>query len=453
MDEPYLTILKLAAVLLLVLANGYFVASEFSLVSVRKTRIDQLIAEGSGRARAVRKALDRTDDFIAATQLGITMASLLLGWIGEPALAHLVVPLFRLLGLSETGAFWSAHGLSVVVAFSVITALHIVLGELAPKTIALQASESTALWIARPLQVFLFIFRPFIYLMNGMGRFTVRLLGFEPASEAELIHSEEEIRMLVRDSARGGALEPHEKELIESAFELDRITAAAAMLPRTEMVAVPHDISLPELLHLAADAGYTRYPVYHENTDNIVGVINIKSLVSLVAERLGSGNVGDFNVLDYAQQPLLIPETVHADDVLAEMSRFHTQMAIVIDEYGGTAGIVTREGLLDRLVGGVSEDPEDVSFDFERINEDEVVVNGLFPISELQEQLGVEVDADGYNTVGGLVLGALGSMAEVGSTARVDGYVATVEEMDGLRIARLRLHRAEPDLEPQEDEG
>ncbi len=440
----WVTLLQLLAVVLLVLANGYFVASEFSLVSVRKTRIDQLVAEGSARARTVRNALDHTDDFIAATQLGITMASLLLGWIGEPALGHLLEPLFEAIGLGGSGAVWSARGLSVIIAFTIITALHIVIGELAPKTIALQASESTALWVARPLQVFLFIFRPFINLMNGMGRFVVRRLGFEPASEAEMIHSEEEISMLVRDSARGGALEPHEQELIQRAFNFDCITGGEAMLPRTEVVAVPSDISLPALLNTAAQEGYTRYPVYEGTIDNVVGVINVKTLVGLVAELVNGKTITGFDVLTHSQPPLLIPETAHADDVLTLMSEHHTQMAIVIDEYGGTAGIVTREGLLDRLVGGVSDDPEDPNRDVEIISPDETLVSGLLSIPEFRTRFQVDVEAQSYNTVGGLVFGLLGSTAEVGSTTQLDGYSVTVEELDGLRIAKLRFKRLAP---------
>lgn len=442
-SEPiWQSLLKLGAVALLVLANGYFVASEFSLVSVRRTRIEQLAAEGSARARTVRKALDHTDDFIAATQLGITMASLALGYIGEPALAHLIDPIVSVIpGVGETGAAITSHALSVGVAFTIITALHIVVGELAPKTIALQASESTALWIVRPLQVFLFIFRPFIYLMNGLGRLVVRALGFEPADEAQLIHSEEEISMLVRASARGGALEPHEHDLIQRAFAFDRITAGSAMLPRTEMIAVPDDISLPDLLAVASEAGYTRYPVYEDNVDNVVGVVNVKTLVGLVAELVQGKHLPEFNVRDHCQAPLLVPETAHADDVLQQMTEHHTQMGIVIDEYGGTAGIVTREGLLDRLIGRLSEDPEGTSPDVEMLGPGEALVNGLLPIEELEERFQLEVDADGYNTVGGLVFGLLGSAAEVGSATELDGYRVIIEEMDGLRIAKLRLIR------------
>jgi CBS domain containing-hemolysin-like protein len=436
-------LLKLGLVLLLVLANGYFVASEFSLVSVRKTRIDELVARGSSRARSVRRALDHTDDFIAATQLGITISSLMLGWLGEPALAHLIEPVLgRLPFLSDTGATITSHGVSVLIAFTIITALHIVLGELAPKTIALQASESTALWIARPLQIFLTVFRPFIVVMNGAGRIVVRLLGFRPASEAQLIHSEEEISMLVRASAQGGALEPHEQELVQRAFAFDRITAGAAMLPRTEVVAVPATIGFGELLGCAAEAGYTRYPVYEENIDNVVGVINVKTLVGLVANSLHGKRVEGFRVLDHAQPPLLVPEFAHADDILSRMSEHHTQMAIVIDEYGGTAGIVTREGLLERLLGRIAEDPEDFNPDIEHIGPDEAVVSGLLPLPEFADRFGAAIASDDYNTLGGHVFGMLGSEAKVGSTAQVDGYVATVEEMDGLRIAKLRLRRS-----------
>ncbi len=283
------TILLLLVVLLLALINGYFVACEFSLVSVRKTRIDQLVAEGNARARVVRKALDNTDDFIAATQLGITMASLLLGRIGEPALAHLLEPPLRTLGLSETGSAWGVHGVAFGIAFTIITVLHIVLGELAPKTIALQASESTALWVTGPLRIFLFVFRPFINLDERHGsagrpgtRLRARLRGAVDPLRGE-------IEMLVHASAQGGVLEPHEQDLIQRAFQFDRITAASVMLPRTEVVAVLSDISLPEMLRTAAEARYTRYPVYEDDIDNVMGVINVKQLVGMLAEILDVG--------------------------------------------------------------------------------------------------------------------------------------------------------------------
>jgi CBS domain containing-hemolysin-like protein len=267
------SILGLLAVLFLVACNGFFVAGEFALVGARRTRIEQLVSEGSAAAKATQKAIDQLDSFIAATQLGITLASLGLGWIGEPAIAHLFEPLLHL--LPPEWADTVGKSLAIVVAFAVVTLLHIVLGELTPKSIALQRPESVALFVARPITLFLRLFRPVIYIMNSVGNWVVRLLGFEPASGHAQVHSPEELEMLVHSTREAGLLEESEEQLLRRAFDFRDLQVRAVMRPRTEVDAVPVDLRLPELLKLIATLHHSRYPVYR-SLDTVIGVLHTK---------------------------------------------------------------------------------------------------------------------------------------------------------------------------------
>src|SRR5262245_43443305 len=272
---------RLVGVLALVFANGFFVAAEFAIVTVRKTRIDQLIAEGHRRARAVRRAISDPDSYIAATQLGITMASLGLGWIGEPALASLLEPTLRF--LPTPIAMTTAHSISVAIAFAAITALHIVLGELAPKTIALERSEITALWVVRPTEIFMKTFWPFIRLLNGTGRAVVNALGLRSKGGHAMVHSEEELKMLVTASQEAGVLEEQEEQMLHRVFGFADLTAGQVMLPRTELVAIPAAASGEILLDEVARAGYPTLPVYRDNLDNVVGLLHVTDLIGAIA--------------------------------------------------------------------------------------------------------------------------------------------------------------------------
>jgi CBS domain containing-hemolysin-like protein len=428
-SEGWLTAAKLAAVVALVLANGFFVASEFALVAVRRSRVDELVAKGVLGAKAVQRAVANLDHFIAATQLGITLASLALGWIGEPTLGHL---LERAFGHSPSGAL-----LSFIIAFTIITALHIVVGELAPKSIALQYPERTSLAIAQPLGVFDLVFRPFIVTLNGIGRFTVRLLGLRPAGGHELIHSADELRMLVEASGKAGALEESEQRIIERAFDFADFSAHEAMTPRTEVVMAPADVDGRRLLDLTHAAGFTRYPVYGTSQDDIVGILHVKDLLDAVRE----GRLETVTARELAREAVVVPETLGADAVLDRMRAANRHMAIVIDEFGGVAGIVTMEDILERLVGALRDEFEhrDVEPDVETLPDGSVVVSGLMLIEDANARFGLTLETDEYDTLGGFVFGALGRVAQVGDGVEAGGTRLEVRAMDGLRVDRVQL--------------
>jgi putative hemolysin len=421
----------LIAIMLLVLANGFFVTAEFALVTVRKTRIDQLIAEGSATARVVRRALRDPDSYIAATQLGITMTSLGLGWIGEPALAQVIEPAFTVLG--DRIAVATSHSIAFTVAFAVITALHIVLGELAPKTVALQYPERMSLIVARPTEVFMTVFWPFIRLLNGMGRAVVQAFGLRAPSGHSLVHSEEELKMLVTASQEAGVIEEDEEQMLHRVFGFADLTAGQVMVPRTEMVAVAEDASMDAVLQAVTRGGHDRYPVYRKDLDNIVGVLHLTDLLPVVARG------GAVDVAALAREAYTVPETMPADTLLGEMRARDTPLAIVIDEYGGTAGLVTFAGLMERIVGSLGH--EGAGGRITVLADGSALVDGLALVTDVNEQFGVHIDEDVYNTIGGYVLGRLGRRARLGDRIEVERRTMRVEALDGLRVARVFISR------------
>jgi putative hemolysin len=438
------SILGLGAILVLVALNGFFVAAEFALVSVRRTRIDQLVAEGKTSAKAVQKALSNLDNYIAATQLGITLASLALGWVGEPALAHLIIPV---LGLVFTGEATEtiSHTISIIIAFSLITSLHIVMGELAPKSVALQRSEKTALFVVGPLNVFRQIFRPFIWVLNSTGRLVVKVFGLDSTDEHTKVHSVEELEMLVTESHEAGFLDKDEEALLHRAFDFGDKTARQVMIPRTEVVGVPEKANLQTLISLAADERYTRYPVYRHSLDNIVGVIHVKDLFGLIRHGFSPEQTSHTFKLDQIMRPVLnVPDMVHVADLLTTMRCRQAHMAVIIDEYGGTAGIVTLEDILEEIVGDVRDE-----FDTKEggVNEEVEVgpngttlVSGLYALQEATERFGLPIasdELDEYDTLGGYIQGRLGRVPHSGDSLELGDYQLQVAQMDGLRVDRV----------------
>jgi len=429
-------VLGLFAIMSLVLGNGFFVAAEFSLVTVRKTRIEQLIAEGSSTARVVRRALSDPDAYIAATQLGITMTSLGLGWIGEPALARVIEPSFAFLG--ERVAATTAHSVAFAIAFAMITALHIVLGELAPKTVALQHPERTALIVARPTELFMRVFWPFIRLLNGMGRTVVHAFGLRAPSGHSMVHSEEELKMLVTASQEAGVIEEDEEQMLHRVFGFADLAAGQVMVPRTEMVAVPVDAPIEIVLQALSRGGHDRFPVYRNDLDNIVGVLHLSDLVPVLAR----GETVDVTAL--AREAYTVPETMPADTLLGEMRARNTPLAIVIDEYGGTAGLVTFAGLMERIVGSVGQEGSAPRITL--LADGSALVDGLALVTDINAQFGLHIDEDVYNTLGGFVLGRLGRRARLGDRIEVERRIMRVEALDGLRVARVFISKERPNV-------
>ena len=441
------TYLGLITVVILVLLNGFFVAAEFALVSVRRTRIDQLVNEGSARARLVQGALVHLDTYIAATQLGITMASLALGFLGEPAIAHLLEPLFEQF-LPTQGAYFTAHGVALVIAFSIATALHIVLGELAPKSIALQRAESTALWVTAPLDIFLKVFRPFIAVLNGIGNAVVRMIGLQPAGGHAAVHSVEELELLVHSSREAGLLQEQQERMVEGVFDFGERRAGQVMTPRTEMDAVPVSIGLGELARHAADARHSRLPVYDGDRDHIIGVVHVKDVLQTL-ERRTQGKPFDLRMI--MRRVPFVPQSLPLDRVMAELRRQKSHLAIVVDEFGGTAGIVTMEDLLEEIVGDVADEFDPTHEAIEQLPDGSVTLDGLLAIDEVAERFGLGVDEPFYETLGGYIFGQLQRAPKVGDTVRVPSdRLLRVEELDGLRVARVRLLPPGADLPPQQ---
>ncbi|NDJ76209.1 MAG: HlyC/CorC family transporter [Chloroflexi bacterium] len=433
------TLFGLAAVLALVLMNGFFVAAEFAFVGARKTRITQLASEGNAGARAAEHAIEHMDGYIAATQLGITLASLALGWIGEPAIGHIFEALFES-ALPEEAAHAVGASIAVTLAFSLVTTLHIVLGELAPKSIALQRPEATAIIVARPTTWFMRLFRPVIWLMNGIGNGVVRLIGFEPASGHEQVHSAAELEMLVHHSHEAGLVDENEERLIMRVFDFGDLSVREVMQPRVEVQALPVDVALPDLVRHVVEHHHSRYPVFEESIDHVVGVLHTKDLLDLVLKQpeLLTQPASAFSFRDVLREPLFVPATVAADRVLDEMRRTRTHLAIVLDEFGGMAGLVTMEDVLEELVGEMQDEFDDDT-EVTDLGADEAAFDGRVTLTEIVERFGQLEKEPQSTTVGGYVAEYLGRIPRAGDRALYGRYTVVVDEMDGLRVARVRF--------------
>lgn len=446
------TVLGLLAVFALVFMNGFFVAAEFSLVGARRTRIAQLAAEGSAGARAAEDAIAHLDSYIAATQLGITLASLGLGWIGEPAVAHLFEPALELI-LPERVLATFGKTIMVAIGFSIVTMLHIVLGELAPKSIALQRPESTSIIVARPTTLFLRIFRPVIRLMNGVGNGVVQMLGFEPVAGHATVHSPEELEMLVHSSREAGLLQESEERLLRRVFDFGDISVQEVMQPRVDVDGIPVDLPLPLLLHRIATQHHSRYPVYEGSMDHLVGVLHTKDLFDTIIHQpeILTGNV-EFDLRAILRKPLFVPATISVDKVLENMQRTQTHLAVVMDEYGGVAGIATMEDIIEELVGEVEDEFDVEGAAYETASD---TVEGLASLNEIAERFGDPGIEPRSTTIGGYVAERLGRIPAAGDKVSFGDYEVVVEEMDGLRVARVRFVRRinKPDAPPPANLG
>lgn len=432
-----LDLLRIIAVIFLVFANGFFVAAEFALVSVRRTRVTELVAQGNQRARWVQKALENPDRVIAATQLGITLASLGLGWVGEPAFAHLLEPVIRLFPADIQDEL--SHSIAAGLAFAIITFLHVVVGELAPKSIALQNPENTSLMVARPTIWMEWIFKPAIFVLNGTGNFLLKLVGVKPASGHELVHSVEELKMLVTASTEWGVVETEESEMLHAVFDFGELLVRQVMIPRTEIMAFDADLTLNESIEIATNSTFTKFPVYDDVLDNIIGVVHIKDLLRAQLDP-SPQNVKARSLI---REALFIPETVHVRSVLQLFRARRQHIAIVMDEFGGTAGLVTLEDLMEEIVGEVSDPFDATQPEIQLHANGTATIDGLALIEEVNEALGLNLDDPNYDTIAGYVLGKLSRIPKVGDQVEIDGIRIQVQAMDGMRIEQLLVTRVE----------
>ncbi len=438
MSDTTLTVIGLVAVVILVAANGLFVATEFAYVAVRRSRIEQLATGGQSRAKLLLASLHDLDNYIAATQLGITMSSLALGWVGEPALAHVIEPPVEALVGSWAPAV--SHAAAVFVAFTVITTLHIVLGELAPKTLALQRSEQTALWVAAPIAIFNRVFRPFIWVMNTAGRLVVKPFGIHPASEHESNLGAEELELVIEASARAGLLSTSELMLARRALEFSAIQADQIMVPRTEVVAIDAEDPLEHVLDLVDQHQHTRYPVFEEDLDHILGVLDAKDLLRLVRQ-------GGTDWRALIEPAVAIPESVSVEVAVQAMRARQVQIVVLVDEHGGTSGILTADEVLYRLLGrwlgGGRQQTETVR----PLAAGNLLVSGLALIADVEDATDAELASEDYDTVGGFIMHRLGRIPRVGDRVEVPNYQFRVMAMDGRRVDRVlvvKQHAKEP---------
>ncbi len=453
--------MNLVIVFILVLANAFFVASEFALVSVRKTRIDQLAAEGNSAAAVVQRAVRDLDRYIAATQVGITIASLLLGGLGEEALEPLLHPLFTWIPEKWLGV--TSAGLTAGFAYFIMTALHVIIGELMPKSIALQKPDTTALWIGRPMLFFATIFFPLTWLLNGIGNFLLRLIGFHPAEGHSQVHSPEELDMLFTESHRGGEINVIEFEILHRVVRFSDTTARAVMVPRLEMQALPVTITRRVLIDFLQGRPHSRIPVYQDSLDDIIGIVNSKDLEYLNYRELSqeleqlktaiSDKNGGQDALDDSQAtdekildltPLVfeaafVPETLRIDKLLTEFKKRRQQIAIVIDEYGGTAGLITLADLLEKVFGDFPDEADKTEPEILKRADGHIQLAGRVAIDEVNELFGFGFRSDEADTMAGLVINALGRTASVGDEVEINGLRIRVEKVDHLRIDTLSL--------------
>ena len=435
--------LGLLAVVVLVLANAFFVAAEFALVGARRTRLDEMARAGDRKARLARRAVQSLDRYISATQLGITLASLGLGWIGEPALAGLIGGAFAWLPalLSKI----ATHGVASAIAFIIITILHIILGELVPKALALLYPERVSRWVAGPLIGFAWVMQWPIALLNGTANRLLRFMGISPPGEHERLHSPEEIRMLVEQSTEGGSMLKEDARLLEGVFEFSEKTAQEVMTPRTQMVALESSMSVEDAADEVAVARRSRYPVYTESLDEIVGVVHAKDILTALRARPHE------TIRAIMRPPLFVPGTREVEDVLADMKRLKTHLAVVLDEYGGTAGLVTMEDLLEEIVGPIYDeyDPQDRA----GAADGAARLDGAMPITEFNSKFDASLDDADYTTLGGYVFGQLGRLPRPGDRVTAGPHTFEVLEMDGRRVKSLRHHAATPAEVEQADHG
>ena len=427
-------VLKLASVLFFVLANGFFVGAEFALVSVRRGRLEARAAAGSKRAQAAIRLLNDPTAFISATQLGITIASLALGWIGEPTLASLLEP-FATAIASEGRAAYIAHGMAIAIAFAVITFLHIVLGELMPKMVALERAEPLALFAARPLELFAKTFQWPLWIFNRTGAYLGGLIGLKASLQHTAVYSETELRQLVDISRESGHLRAEERRLIHRVFEFSDTLVREAMVPRTGIAAISIDCSLEDIRDAFERHGYSRLPVYDKSLDNVVGFIHSKDLMPYLLKSQ------EFRLEYVLKPPMYIVDTARLEDVLRQMQKAKSHFGFVVDEHGGVEGIITLEDLLEEIVGEISDEhDEEVNEQIRQVDPRTYVLDGALAVRDLNRRLKTALpESEAYITIGGFLMTQAGHVLQPGETIEYEGLRFHVEKVERRRLLSVRL--------------
>ena len=420
----------------LLFVNGFFVAAEFALVKVRKTRLEQLSNEGNSRAKRALKLIENMNKMLAAAQLGVTIASIALGWVAEATIVQLIKPLIEMITILPSNI--TAHVVAVPVAFVLVTYFHVLIGEQLPKCFALKHPDSLSLMVAAPMDLFITIFKPFVWLLLVTGDKLLQVCNVS-SEDSSLVHSTEELDMLVDASYNEGVLNETEAEMLHNMFKFSDLMAKQVMIPRTDMICIPNNISCEELNKFALENQYTRYPVYEENIDKILGFIHIKDLYSLVM------NNNTYSIESLIRPIMLVPETMNLDNLMLEFKTSHAQMAVVVDEFGGTAGLITLEDVLEEIIGEVQDEFDDEEADIKEVSENTYIANAMMRIDELVEFFNLDhslyEEEDDVDTIAGLVVKLLGRIAEVGDSVSSNNLTFTVVEVDGARITKLQVYK------------
>ncbi|WP_240040969.1 hemolysin family protein [Paenibacillus ginsengarvi] len=416
--------------LVLVLLNGFFVAVEFAMVKARSSRIDALALEGNIRAKFASRILGNMNAYLSACQLGITLTSLVLGWLGEPTIARIIEPLLTKVGMPQS----FIHIIAFIIGFTIVTAFHITIGEQVPKTYAIRKSEAVTLWSAIPMMVFFKIMYPFIWVLNGASNWMLRKSGVEPEAEHDAVHTEEEIRLLVKESHKSGLIDNTELTLVDNVFEFTETVAREIMIPRTELACLYADRTFEENMEIATTEMRTRYPVCDPDKDNIIGFIHIKDLFK--------SREGIDNIRSIIRPIMSIPESMPISALLKMMQKKRTEVALLIDEYGGTSGLVTMEDILEELVGEIHDEFDDEERStIEKKDEYTHSVDGLLHIEEFNDYFGLDIETDDYDTIGGWVYSQVEIPPKKNQKVYFKEYELTVDEVDHMRVSRLVVRR------------
>lgn len=418
----------------LVALNGFFVAAEFAIVKVRASQIEIKAKSGNRVANIAKHITQHLDGYLAATQLGITLASLGLGWVGESVMDHLLHNLLSSLGSSPEFVDTFSKTASPVIAFSFITIMHIVFGELAPKSIAIQRPVATTLFISVPLQIFYVVFKPFIWLLNGLATIILKLFGVSAMGGHEAVHSTEELYYLLDQGKESGALDTNEHELIRNVFDFNERVVKNIMVPRTKISGIELSTPKEEVIQLIIAEGYSRMPVYDDIIDKIIGIIHAKDVLPLLAVNK------EWSLKDIIRKPYFVPETKKINDLLSELQQKRIQIAIVIDEFGGTAGMVTLEDIVEEIVGEIQDEYDEEKPTVEKISETEFVINAYATVYDVNEHLPHDLPEDlDFDTVGGLVSHAFGKIPDVGDSEECYGYLFTILKKTEQNIETIKL--------------
>jgi CBS domain containing-hemolysin-like protein len=436
-----LDIFSLVLVVILIALTAFFVASEFAIVKARKSRIDQLVEEGNQNAAAAKKVITNLDEYLSACQLGITVTALGLGWIGEPAIADLLHPIFSRFDVAAS----LSHAISIGIAFTVITFLHVVVGELAPKTLAIQKTEMITLLFSKPLILFYRVLYPFIWILNGSARFATKIFGLKTVSEHEIAHTEEELRIILSDSYKSGEINQSEFKYVNKIFEFDNRIAKEIMVPRTEIVSLAVDDKIDSLLTIVKEEKFTRYPIIDGDKDHIIGFINIKEVFT----NLLQDNPRKKTLSEYMRPIIRVIETVPIDELLIKMQKERIHIAVLMDEYGGTSGLVTVEDIIEEIVGEIRDE-----FDFDempliqKLHDHHYLLDGKVLVTELSDLLGITMDDDDIDTIGGWML-THNYEAKQGDIILFGEYEFKIKQLEDHQVKLVEVRKSPQEIQKE----